>query len=119
MTMNGSDDMYPNQGDQLSGSDLEPWAPKPSEGRDEQEKEELLKIASSAGVINDVMTWLDQQIAFYNSLDSIVVEGGTNESLQVSLNVAQGMKKNFKAKKEEFVKLYAEVLRAKELVETQ
>lgn len=111
--------MYPNQGDTLVGADLEAWNPTPTKERSEQEKEELLQIASSAKVINDVMDWIDQQIAFYGNLDSIEVLGGTEQSLQLAMNVAKGMQTQFRTKKKEFVTLYHELLKQKELLETQ
>jgi hypothetical protein len=113
-------DLYPNQGDNLStASDFRPWTPPVDEERSETEKEEMLKIASSAAVIQDVIKWLNDGATGY-STDNITAGVNTPaEEIKASHLLAQNMRDQFRKKAREFEDYYRDVIRPKEAGETQ
>lgn len=71
-------DDYPNQGDRITASDIEAWTPEPDTEAAKAEAEERLKLASSVGVIEDVMHYLETKRTQYAGLS--IIEGVTPSS---------------------------------------
>ena len=75
--MAGIDDSYPNPGDNLQTTDMEGWIPEENEAQQQAKKQEDAKLASSIGVVSDVMVWLEAKKKAYEGIGII---SGVNAS---------------------------------------
>lgn len=65
------DDSYPNPGDNLQTTDIEGWSVEPDEDQKQAEAKENAKLASSVGVVQDVMTYLEAKRRQYEGVEII------------------------------------------------
>jgi hypothetical protein len=101
-------DDYPNSS--------EPWQPEAPDERVEAEQQEMDKLTSSVGVINDVLTWFETQAELYRTVDALGVQDNTPaEDVKYAVMLAKKMRAEFQSKSVAFRTEFAQYLRQKEV----
>lgn len=84
-------------------SDYDAYSPAPPPERLQAEAEEQTKIASSIGVIEDVLKWFNANVTLYSSVDALGVDDSTSDSdAKVAILLSKKMKAAFEGKAQAF-----------------
>lgn len=74
------DSDYPNPGDNLQTTDMEGWTPPVDEAQEQAKRQEDAKLASSVGVVSDVMLWLETKKKAYEGIEIIANVGPSSKA---------------------------------------
>lgn len=87
------DDNYPTGSDNIQTSDIEGWKIEADEAKQLDESKENAKLASSIGVIEDVMRWLEHKRRDYEGIRIIagVTPGSKAEDIKSAVLLNQQM----------------------------
>lgn len=91
-------DEYPT-----SSENIAPWTPAPPADQVAAEKEEQIKLASSIGVVQDVLDWFSANANMYASIDSLGIdENSSSEDAKLAILLSKKLKLAFESKADVF-----------------
>lgn len=96
-------------------SDFDTWMPEVDPKQEALAAQQLAKLQSSVGVVDEVLEWLDASISFYGNTDSLGIDENTpDDQVKLALIIAKKMKIQFEQKANEFISTYAEYIQEDE-----
>lgn len=98
-------------------NDYEAYSVEPPAERLTAEAEEQNKIASSIGIIEDILEWFDANIALYSSVDALNVDDETSDTdAKVAILLSKRLKAAFEGKAQAFRTDFNMYMEAKKLI---
>lgn len=95
-------------------NDLEAYVPPQDQAQLDALEAEQRKLASSVGVIDDVLKWFEAMIAFYGDNDCLdITERTPEEEVKFALLMAKRQRADFRDKYQQFQATYSQFIQEK------